>query len=86
MTQLCGVEFYRLYLTLIVPFFQNPGGLLVDLGVLSLKEDVIPRELYPDPSSRIPWLAPSHPAIIEWRAMTVIELYVRPSIRLKVIF
>lgn len=50
------------------------GGLLVDLGVLSVRADVIPRSFYPDPSSEIPRLPPSHPVIIEWRAMTVIEL------------
>lgn len=46
----------------------------MDLGILTLRPDVIPKALYPDPSSKIPRLPPSHPAIIEWRAMTVIEL------------
>ena len=50
------------------------GGLLVDLGVLSLRPGAIDASLYPDPSSGIPKLLPSHPAIIEWRAMTIIEL------------
>lgn len=50
------------------------GGLLVDLGVLSIKPDSIPTSFYPDPQSAIPCLPPSHPAIVEWRAMTVIEL------------
>lgn len=50
------------------------GGLLVDLGVLSLKPGALPASLFPDPSSGIPRLLPSHPAIVEWRAMTVIEL------------
>ena len=54
----------------------TPGGLLIDFGVLSLKPGVLPQSLYPDPQTGIPRLLPSHPAIVEWRAMTVIELYV----------
>jgi Protein of unknown function (DUF1688) len=50
------------------------GGLLVDLGVLSLKALAIPAAYFPTASSPIPRLPPSHPAIVEWRAMTVIEL------------
>jgi hypothetical protein len=49
------------------------GGLLVDFGVLTLKKDKISTVS----ESGIPCIPPSHPAIIEWRAMTVIELYVR---------
>ncbi|KAI0752955.1 hypothetical protein C8Q80DRAFT_1149392 [Daedaleopsis nitida] len=56
-----------------LPEYRN-GGLLLDLGVLSLRPGVLDASLYPDPSSGIPKLLPSHPAIIEWRAMTVIEL------------
>ena len=48
----------------------------MDFGVLTLKPGVLPQSLYPDPNSGIPRLLPSHPAIVEWRAMTVIELYV----------
>ncbi|EIM87514.1 DUF1688-domain-containing protein [Stereum hirsutum FP-91666 SS1] len=55
-----------------LPEYRN-GGLLLDLGVLSLKPSAIPRSFFP-PSSTIPRIPPSHPAIIEWRAMTVIEL------------
>ncbi|KAI0316040.1 DUF1688-domain-containing protein [Amylostereum chailletii] len=55
-----------------LPEYRN-GGLLVDLGVLTLREGVLPASAY-TPGSSIPQLAPSHPAIIEWRAMTVIEL------------
>ena len=54
---------YLLYLT---------GGLLVDLGVLTLKPDVLPKYA----KSGLPHAVPSHPAIVEWRAMTVIELYI----------
>jgi len=56
-----------------LPEYRN-GGLLVDLGVLSLKPLAIPASYYPSASSEIPRLPPSHPAIVEWRAMTVIEL------------
>jgi len=52
----------------------SKGGLLVDLGVISLKPLAIPASYYPSASSDIPRLPPSHPAIVEWRAMTVIEL------------
>ncbi|KAH8112393.1 DUF1688-domain-containing protein [Phellopilus nigrolimitatus] len=56
-----------------LPEYRN-GGLLLDLGVLSLRAGAIATSFYPDPSSNIPRLPPSHPAIVEWRAMTVIEL------------
>ena len=46
------------------------GGLLVDFGVLTLKKD----KFGTVSESGIPRIPPSHPAIIEWRAMTVIEL------------
>jgi hypothetical protein len=52
------------------------GGLLVDFGVLTLKKDKIGTVS----ESGIPRIPPSHPAIIEWRAMTVIELYVRSQL------
>lgn len=48
------------------------GGLLLDFGVLTLRPERH-SELCPQ-GSHIPLLKPSHPAIIEWRAMTVIEL------------
>ncbi|KAI0088335.1 DUF1688-domain-containing protein [Irpex rosettiformis] len=56
-----------------LPEYRN-GGLLVDYGVLTLKPGALPQSVYPDPQSSIPRLVPSHPAIVEWRAMTVIEL------------
>lgn len=60
----------------MIPCF-HAGGLLVDLEVLSIKPSSIPGAFYPNKGSPIPKLPPSHPAIVEWRAMTVIELYVR---------
>ncbi|KAL6299147.1 hypothetical protein BKA93DRAFT_742799 [Sparassis latifolia] len=56
-----------------LPEYRN-GGLLVDLGVLTLRPGAIPQSFYPDSTSAIPKLPPSHAAIVEWRAMTVIEL------------
>jgi len=61
-----------------LPEYRN-GGLLIDLGVLSLKPGSIP--LHPD--TLIPRLPPSHPAIVEWRAMTIIELQVSPIFIIK---
>ncbi|KAH8102282.1 DUF1688-domain-containing protein [Cristinia sonorae] len=56
-----------------LPEYRN-GGLLLDYGVLTIKPGSIPASYYPNPDSGIPRLPPSHPAIVEWRAMTVIEL------------
>jgi len=55
-----------------LPEYRN-GGLLIDFGVLNLKKEKL-AHFYPDPSSSIPRMPPSHPAIIEWRAMTVMCL------------
>jgi len=49
-----------------LPEYRN-GGLLVDTGVLSLKPQY-------QQGTQIPRFEPSHPAVVEWRAMTVIEL------------
>ncbi|KAH9915146.1 DUF1688-domain-containing protein [Epithele typhae] len=56
-----------------LPEYRN-GGLLVDTGVLALRPGAIEARFFPDPSTGIPKLPPSHPAIVEWRAMTVVEL------------
>jgi Protein of unknown function (DUF1688) len=56
--------------TVLTCVIKNAGGLLVDHGVLTLKPDTLPI----DPASGYPRAPPSHPAIVEWRAMTVIEL------------
>ncbi|PVG01550.1 DUF1688-domain-containing protein [Serendipita vermifera] len=56
-----------------LPEYRN-GGLLVDMGVLTLRPGVLDASYYPNPDSKIPLIPPSHPSIIEWRAMTVIEL------------
>lgn len=44
--------------------------------MLTLKPGALDPAFYPDAQSNIPRLPPSHPAIIEWRALTVVELYV----------
>jgi hypothetical protein len=50
-----------------LPEYRN-GGLLVDFEVLTLKPDALP--IYP--KSGMPFAPPSHPAIVEWRAMTIV--------------
>ena len=55
---------------MVTDLFGFSGGLLVDFGVLSLKPGVLPTNT----KSNLPHAVPSHPAIVEWRAMTVIEL------------
>ncbi|KIL68414.1 hypothetical protein M378DRAFT_8493 [Amanita muscaria Koide BX008] len=52
-----------------LPEYRN-GGLFVDFGVLELKPNLLPM----DPKSGLPHALPSHPAIVEWRALTVIGL------------
>ncbi|KAF9037393.1 DUF1688-domain-containing protein [Hymenopellis radicata] len=60
-----------------LPEYRN-GGLLMDLGVVTLKPGVLPI----DPVSKLPKAAATHPAIVEWRAMTVIMLdHIADSIR-----
>ncbi|KIO28293.1 hypothetical protein M407DRAFT_71964 [Tulasnella calospora MUT 4182] len=54
-----------------LPEYRN-GGLLVDFGVLTLRPGAV--SSYRETPDSLPKLPPSHPAIIEWRAMTVIEL------------
>lgn len=53
---------------------------MVDLGVLTLRTDTLSPADFPDGHehlrSGIPRLSPAHPAVVEWRAMTVIELCV----------
>ncbi|KAG1810993.1 hypothetical protein EV424DRAFT_1421036 [Suillus variegatus] len=52
-----------------LPEYRN-GGLLVDFGVLTLKPGL--KALAN--SGGVPCLSPAHGAVVEWRAMTVIEL------------
>ncbi|WVQ79123.1 hypothetical protein IAT38_001218 [Cryptococcus sp. DSM 104549] len=56
-----------------LPEYRN-GGLLVDLGALTIKPDTLGAGAYPNGADKPPVLEPSHPAVIEWRAITVISL------------
>jgi len=73
MEKILGWKFEGLEDMTGLPEYRN-GGLLVDLGLLTLRPNALSSHFYPDPKSPIPRLPPSHPAIVEWRAMTVIEL------------
>ncbi|KIK58056.1 hypothetical protein GYMLUDRAFT_45605 [Collybiopsis luxurians FD-317 M1] len=62
-----------------LPEYRN-GGLLLDLGVLTLKPNALPL----DEKSGLPKASSSDPAIVEWRALTVIILdRIADSIRSK---
>lgn len=54
-----------------LPEYRN-GGLLIDLCVLEPKANLMAASKAS--SSELPLLEPSHPAVVEWRAMTVILL------------
>ncbi|ODN76668.1 hypothetical protein L202_05310 [Cryptococcus amylolentus CBS 6039] len=56
-----------------LPEYRN-GGLLVDLGALTVKAETLGEDAYPNGKEKPPVLEPSHPAVIEWRAVTVISL------------
>ncbi|KAI0037010.1 DUF1688-domain-containing protein [Vararia minispora EC-137] len=71
MEKILGWKFEGIEQMTGLPEYRN-GGLLVDLGVLTLKTSSLPASALNELT--IPQLPASHPAIIEWRAMTVIEL------------
>jgi len=73
MEKILGWKFEGLEDMTGLPEYRN-GGLLVDFGVLTLRPNSLPLSFFPDPESLIPRLPPSHPAIVEWRAITIIEL------------
>ncbi|CAD6568102.1 MAG: hypothetical protein TREMPRED_004259 [Tremellales sp. Tagirdzhanova-0007] len=56
-----------------LPEYRN-GGLLVDLGLLTIRPDSLPVDAYPNGRHQPPVLEPGHPAVVEWRAVTVITL------------
>ncbi|KAF8552274.1 DUF1688-domain-containing protein [Imleria badia] len=57
-----------------LPEYRN-GGLLIDFSMLRLRPNVLDAQCFPQGTRNgIPRLPPSHPAVVEWRAMTVIEL------------
>lgn len=56
---------------------SHAGGLLIDLGVLTPLPALYAASSVkagPPPSGPIPRLQPSHPAVVEWRACTVMLL------------
>lgn len=56
-----------------LPEYRN-GGLLVDLGLLTIRPESLPSSAYPNGRDKPPVLETGHPAIVEWRAVTVITL------------
>ncbi|MCO5598821.1 hypothetical protein L7F22_052920 [Adiantum nelumboides] len=59
-----------------LPEYRN-GGLLIDLEVLEPKPALYAasaKSAGPPPTGPIPIFQPSHPAVVEWRALTVIML------------
>lgn len=54
-----------------LPEYRN-GGLLIDMYVLQPTPALLAASKVPAPA--LPLLEPSHPAVVEWRAMTVILL------------
>jgi hypothetical protein len=47
------------------------GGLLMDLGLITIRPESLPEGSYKEGKAT---LDPSHPAVVEWRAITVITL------------
>ncbi|KAK1927511.1 hypothetical protein DB88DRAFT_478272 [Papiliotrema laurentii] len=56
-----------------LPEYRN-GGLLMDLGLISIRPESLPSGAYPNGRDKPPVIEPSHPAVVEWRAITVITL------------
>ncbi|KIR32594.1 hypothetical protein I352_05019 [Cryptococcus deuterogattii MMRL2647] len=56
-----------------LPEYRN-GGLFIDLGAFIIKPESLGGNAYPNGKDKPPVLEPSHPAVIEWRALTVISL------------
>jgi hypothetical protein len=54
-----------------LPEYRN-GGLLVDHGLLTVRD--LPDSAYPNGRDAPPVLSPSDPAVVEWRAATVVAL------------
>ena len=50
------------------------GGLLMDLGLITIRPESLPRDAYTNGKDKPPVLQPSHPAVVEWRAVTVMTL------------
>ena len=46
----------------------------MDIGLISIRPGSLPADAYPQGKDQPPVLEPSHPAVVEWRAITVITL------------
>lgn len=46
----------------------------MDLGLISLRQESLPKDAYPNGKDKPAVIEPSHPAVVEWRAITVITL------------
>lgn len=67
--RLLGIKWENMHLMTGLPEYRN-GGLFVDMGVLSLKPDVVAKASK-DEKSQICSFDASDDVIVEWRAMTV---------------
>lgn len=67
--RLLGVQWENMHLMTGLPEYRN-GGLFVDMGVLSLKPDVV-KAATKDEKSQLCSFDASDDVIVEWRAMTV---------------
>lgn len=56
-----------------LPEYRN-GGLIVDFGLLKLRPDSLDQSVWMNGRDAPPRLEPSSPAVVEWRAATVIAL------------
>lgn len=41
---------------------------------MTIRPDTLPPDAYPNGRDKAPLLEPGHPAVVEWRAVTVITL------------
>ncbi|KAL1301559.1 hypothetical protein AAFC00_005796 [Neodothiora populina] len=67
--RLLNLEWTNSQLLTGLPEYRN-GGLFVDMGVLTLKQDVLARGVEKS-GERLPMFEPAEDVIVEWRALTV---------------
>lgn len=68
-------QFFEVYSAVLTSFLWT-GGLFVDFSVLKLRQETVASAYLRGEGVSTPRFLPSHPAIVEWRAMTVILLWV----------
>ncbi|ORY02648.1 DUF1688-domain-containing protein [Basidiobolus meristosporus CBS 931.73] len=76
MTKVMGIKFEQVQKMTGLPEYRN-GGLFVDLGVLTLKDNDQERGLAQSDQSgkeTVPKFAPFDPVVVEWRALTIVLL------------